>query len=127
MFSKLSFSIRYTYFNTKSYDSRIYAYENDVLYGYSIPSLTQIVMDFFKGKKIYLLLKYNTDLTCKGKYRPLDKMYQDETIYDDRDVIKSGWDDSIEGKENKLTELKIQFRDTMLFWEEMKKLNENTR
>ena len=30
-----------------------------------------------------------------------------ETIYDDRDVIKSGWDE-IEG--NKLTELKIQLR-----------------
>ena len=53
MFSKLSFSIRYTYCNTKSNDRRIYAYENDVLYGYSIPSF------FGKGKKIYLLLKYN--------------------------------------------------------------------
>ena len=95
MFSKLSFSLRYTYFNTESYDSRIYAYENDVLYGYSIPSF------YGKGKKIYLLLKYNiiknTDLWIKLS----------ETIYDDRDVIKSGWDE-IEG--NKLTELKIQLR-----------------
>jgi len=95
MFSKLSFSLRYTYFNTKSYDSRIYAYENDVLYGYSIPSF------YGNGKKIYLLLKYNivknTDLWIKIS----------ETIYDDRDVIKSGWDE-IEG--NKLTELKIQLR-----------------
>jgi len=95
MFSKLSFILRYTYFNTKSYDSRIYAYENDVLYGYSIPSF------YGKGKKIYLLLKYNivknTDLWIKLS----------ETIYDDRDVIKSGWDE-IEG--NKLTELKIQLR-----------------
>ena len=48
-----------------------------------------------------LLLKYNvvrnTDLWIKLS----------ETIYDDRDVIKSGWDE-IEG--NKLTELKIQLR-----------------
>ena len=95
MFSKLSFSLRYTYFNTESYDSRIYAYENDVLYGYSIPSF------YGKGKKIYVLLKYNiiknTDLWIKLS----------ETIYDDRDIIKSGWEE-IEG--NKLTELKIQLR-----------------
>ena len=95
LFSKFSFSLRYTYFNTESYDSRIYAYENDVLYGYSIPSF------YGKGKKIYLLIKYNiiknTDLWIKLS----------ETIYDDRDIIKSGWEE-IEG--NKLTELKIQLR-----------------
>jgi hypothetical protein len=95
LFSKFSFSLRYTYFNTESYDSRIYAYENDVLYGYSIPSF------YGKGKKIYLLIKYNiiknTDLWIKLS----------ETIYDDRDIIKSGWEE-IEG--NKLKELKIQLR-----------------
>ena len=54
-----------------------------------------------KGKKIYLLLKYNiiknTDLWIKVS----------ETIYDDRDIIRSGWDE-IDG--NRLTELKIQLR-----------------
>ena len=95
LFSKLSFSVRYTFFNTESYNSRIYAYESDVLYGYSIPSF------YGKGKKIYFLLKYNiiknADLWMKIS----------ETIYDDREVIRSGWDE-IEG--NKLTELKIQLR-----------------
>ena len=44
----------------------------------------------------YNIIK-NTDLWIKLS----------ETIYDDRNVIKSGWDE-IEG--NKLTELKIQLR-----------------
>lgn len=95
LFSKLSFSLRYTYFNTESYDSRIYAYESDVLYGYSIPAY------YGKGKKIYLLLKYNiiknTDLWIKLA----------ETTYNDRDVIRTGWEE-IQG--NKLTELKVQLR-----------------
>jgi hypothetical protein len=30
-------NVRLSYFETDGYDSRIYAYENDVLYGYSIP------------------------------------------------------------------------------------------
>ena len=93
LFSKLSFSVRYTFFNTESYNSRIYAYESDVLYGYSIPSF------YGEGKKIYFLLKYNiiknTDLWMKIS----------ETIYDDRELTRSGWDE-IEG--NKLTKLKIQ-------------------
>lgn len=95
LFSKLSFSLRYTYFNTESYESRIYAYESDVLYGYSIPAY------YGKGKKIYLLLKYNiiknTDLWIKLS----------ETTYNDRDVIKTGWEE-IQG--NKLSELKVQLR-----------------
>ena len=54
-----------------------------------------------KGKKIYLLLKYNiiknTDLWIKLA----------ETTYNDRDVIRTGWEE-IQG--NKLTELKVQLR-----------------
>ena len=38
LFGKITFSSRYILFNTSTYDSRIYAYESDVLYGYSIPS-----------------------------------------------------------------------------------------
>ena len=54
-----------------------------------------------KSTSYYILLKYNiiknTDLWIKIS----------ETIYDNREVIRSGWDE-IEG--NKLTELKIQLR-----------------
>lgn len=53
MQGKVSFSLRYILFDTDSYDTRIYAYENDVLYAYSIPSY------YYKGSKYYLLLNYN--------------------------------------------------------------------
>ncbi|MBT5858588.1 MAG: helix-hairpin-helix domain-containing protein [Flavobacteriales bacterium] len=95
LFSKVSFSTRLTIFNTESYNSRIYAYESDVLYGYSIPSF------YGKGRKFYVVLKFNilkdTDLWIKYS----------ETIYNDRDVIRSGWDE-IEG--NRLTEIKLQLQ-----------------
>ena len=95
LFSKVSFSTRLTIFNTESYNSRIYAYESDVLYGYSIPSF------YGKGRKFYVVLKCNilkdTDLWIKYS----------ETIYYNRDVIRSGWDE-IEG--NRLTEIKLQLQ-----------------
>jgi hypothetical protein len=35
---QLNFSVRYALFNTDSYNTRLYAYESDVLYGFSIPA-----------------------------------------------------------------------------------------
>jgi hypothetical protein len=53
MKSKFSFSLRYVMFDTDSYDARIYAYENDVLYAYSIPSY------YYRGSKYYLMVHYS--------------------------------------------------------------------
>jgi len=50
--SNLSFSFRYALFETDSYDSRIYAYENDVLYYFSIPAY------YRTGTRTYLTVKY---------------------------------------------------------------------
>ena len=95
LFSKISFTSRYVLFNTPTYDSRIYAYENDVLYGYSIPAY------YGKGSKIYLVAKCNI-------IRNLDFWLRiAHTTYTDRMVLKSGWDE-IEG--NKMTEIKLQLR-----------------
>ena len=95
LFGKITFSSRYVLFNTPSYDSRIYAYESDVLYGYSIPAY------YGKGSKLYLVVKYNV-------IRNLDFWLRvAHTIYTDREVLKSGWDE-IEG--NKMTEIKLQLR-----------------
>jgi len=95
LFSKISFTSRYVLFNTPTYESRIYAYENDVLYGYSIPAY------YGKGSKIYLVAKcniiHNLDFWLRIAH----------TTYTDRMVLKSGWDE-IEG--NKMTELKLQLR-----------------
>tara|TARA_B100001750_G_C15097911_1_gene393928 strand:- start:78 stop:548 length:471 start_codon:yes stop_codon:yes gene_type:complete len=95
LFSRLSFTCRYILFNTPTYESRIYAYENDVLYGYSIPAY------YGKGQKIYLVTKYNiqrnTDIWLRISH----------IKYSDRNVLKSGYD---EISDNKMTEIKIQVR-----------------
>ncbi|MEZ5173643.1 MAG: helix-hairpin-helix domain-containing protein [Bacteroidia bacterium] len=49
----VSFSFRYALFDTDGYNTRIYAYENDVLYSFSIPAY------YYKGSRTYLTLKYN--------------------------------------------------------------------
>src|SRR5690606_38497650 len=46
--SPLSGAVRYGLFDTDSYDSRIYAYENDILYSYSIPAF------YNKGYRYYV-------------------------------------------------------------------------
>ncbi len=48
----LNLSARIAWFNTESYNSRIYAYENDLLYTFSVPAF------FGKGLRNYLNLKY---------------------------------------------------------------------
>ncbi len=95
LFSKLTFTSRYVLFNTPTYNSRIYAYENDVLYGYSIPAY------YGKGSKFYVVAKYNP-------IRNIDIWIRiAHTTYYDREVLKSGWDE-IEG--NQMTEIKVQVR-----------------
>ena len=50
--SNLSFSFRYALFETDSYDARVYAYENDVLYFFSIPAY------YRTGTRTYLTARY---------------------------------------------------------------------
>lgn len=47
-----SFTARYAIFDTDTFDERIYAYENDVLYAFSVPSY------YYKGSRAYLLVRY---------------------------------------------------------------------
>jgi hypothetical protein len=46
-----SITVRYALFDTDGYDSRIYAYENDILYAFSVPAFSG------KGMRIYMLAK----------------------------------------------------------------------
>ncbi len=74
----LKMQYRLAWFKTDSYQSRIYAYENNVLYGYSFPSFMG------EGWRTYLNLSWKplNGLTCylKGGF----------TVYPDREVIGSG-------------------------------------
>lgn len=95
--SKLDFSARYALFDTDTYDERIYAYENDVLYGYSIPGL------YSKGSRMYLLVRWTAT-------RHLDFWARiAHTNYVNKDVVGSGLEE-IKGPSK--TELKIQMRVT---------------
>ena len=49
--------LRLQYFETDGYDSRLYAYENDILYSYSIPTF------YDEGYRYYMMLTY--DVTKK--------------------------------------------------------------
>jgi hypothetical protein len=53
-FRKVPFTLwaRYCLFNTDDWDSRIYTYENDLLYSYSIPAL------YGQGSRSYIMVKW---------------------------------------------------------------------
>lgn len=50
--SPLDISLRYALFETDSYDSRIYTYENNALYVFAVPAY------FYQGSRGYILLRY---------------------------------------------------------------------
>ena len=86
---------RIAWFSTDSYNSRIYAYEDDLLYTFSVPAY------FDKGVRGYLNINY-------GLSDKIDFYFKlGHTIYNDRESISSGYNE-ISG--NTKTELKFQFR-----------------
>jgi hypothetical protein len=93
IFSKLSGNIRLQYFETDGFNSRLYAYESDVLYGFSIP--------VFSGKGYRYYVNLNYDLTKKLSVWLRFAQF----IYKDRIVVGSGLD-AIDG--NKRSEMKFQ-------------------
>jgi hypothetical protein len=91
----LKSTLRFLVFDTDGYNSRIYAYENELLYNYAIPAFSG------RGIRSYLLLKYkivkNLDFWIKYGI----------TIYNDRSTVGSG-DTEIQGKQK--SEIKLQLR-----------------
>ncbi len=71
-------TFRYALFDTHDYDSRMYVYESDVLYSFSIPAF------YGKGMRVYLLgkLKLFNTLTLYARIGC--------TVFRDRDEIGSG-------------------------------------
>lgn len=86
-------NIRLQYFETGGYDSRIYAYESDVLYSFSIPAF------FDKGFRYYL------NLACNPTKRLTVWFRTAQTVYRDKKTVGSGLDE-ITG--SRKTEGKIQ-------------------
>jgi hypothetical protein len=93
--ASVSFSFRYALFDTKSYNSRIYAFENDILYSYSIPSY------YYKGQRYYLTLRYKLKKGIDFWVRYA------ASVYTNRNIVGSGMDE-IEG--NIKSEIKLQAR-----------------
>ncbi len=91
----LEATFRYALFDTKSYDSRIYTYENDVLYAFTIPAY------FDQGQRIYLMLRWKA-------IKQLDIWLRfARTTYFNRTTIGSA-SDEIDG--NHKTEVKVQLK-----------------
>ena len=88
-----STNLRLQYFETTGYASRIYAYENDVLYSSSIPSFSD------QGWRYYLNLHYDWGKNFSGWFR------WSQSIYPGKTKIGSSFDE-ING--NKKTEIKFQ-------------------
>ena len=89
-----SFSTRLAYFSTDDYQSRIYAYENDLLYQFSIPAF------YGQGLRYYFNYRHRLrNITLELRWS--------QTIYRNQSTISSG-NEEIEG--NKKSELKLQLR-----------------
>lgn len=86
---------RFSVFNTPSYDSRIYAYENDLLYNFFVPAY------YDKGVRYYIM----------ANFEPIDRLKFwikfSETKFAHKETISSG-NNLIEG--NKRSDLKLQLQ-----------------
>ena len=89
-------TLRYAIFDTKSYNSRIYAFENEVLYGYSVPAL------YYKGQRAYVLINWDITRNFEIWVRVA------QTVYDNQKTISAGSLNEI--KANHKTDIKLQLR-----------------
>ena len=97
--SRLTGNIRVAYFNTASYDSRIYAYEDDVLYNFTFGLYNG------KGLRGYANLKYRLAkrLDVWGRYA----LYNYDGVEGIEDTVGSGLDE-IKGRMK--SEMRLQLR-----------------
>ena len=91
----LTFTARIALFDTQDYNSRIYAYEQDVLYAFTVP------MFYGRGTRLALVIKYDVTDNIDLWFRIANTYYADKT------VLGSGLDE-IQGPNR--TEVKLQFR-----------------
>ncbi len=93
--SPFTASMRYVIFDAPSYYTRMYSFESNVLYAYSIPAL------YGRGVRTYATLRYAVNRNIDVWFRAA------ATIYNDRNVVSSGLGE-IQG--NSKTDLTLQLR-----------------
>tara|TARA_R110002020_G_scaffold62197_2_gene166736 strand:+ start:7566 stop:9662 length:2097 start_codon:yes stop_codon:yes gene_type:complete len=95
-FSKFRVTGRIALFDTEDYDTRLYAFENNVLWTFSIPALSG------QGMRYYLLGQYqlNSQITAYCRFS--------RTTYTDRETISSGLQE-IKGNHQTETTLLIRY------------------
>lgn len=96
MGSPFEITARYGLFDTDSYNSRIYSFENDVLYSFSIPAL------YDKGSRAYLMVDYTINKHIEVWARIA------QTFYSNRNIQNEGSATEINAPTK--TELKLQVR-----------------
>ena len=94
----LRLDFRYQYFDAVDYENRLYSYEKDVLYAFSIP------MYFGLGTRYYVNLKYDLSKHISLWFKIAQTVYAD-----DRETLSSG-NEAISG--NRKTDVR-----TMLKWD----------
>ena len=92
----LSVTLRYSLFQTDSYNSRVYAYESDM------PGVYSILSNYYRGSRFYLMLDYNLTRRIEIWFR------YSQTYYDNRSVISPGSLTEIQG--NTKSEVRAQVR-----------------
>ncbi len=90
-----SATMRYALFDTDDYDSRIYAFENDLLYEFSIPAFSN------RGFRTYANLRYRVNRYLTAEFRV------SKTYFNNRETVGSGLQE-IDG--NQRTDVKAQLR-----------------
>jgi len=91
--SPLRLTARYALFDTDDFNTRIYSYENDILYEFFIPSFAN------RGSRFYVNLRYDITRWMVAEFRYA------RTQYENIDVISSG-NNEIQG--NTQTDVKAQ-------------------
>jgi hypothetical protein len=77
----LSIALRFAWFQTDDYNSRIYAYEQDLISGFSFSPLSE------EGYRTYLLFRYSPTKQLSFSARV------SRTFYDNKESIGSGYDE----------------------------------
>lgn len=94
----IDLAFRYALFDTDGYDSRIYAYESNALYVFSIPA------HYYTGSRFYLLIRYDFWKVCSLWVRFA------KSVYDNRTELGSGNERILGNEKSECTvQLRIKF------------------